>query len=196
LDATLAISKLSKYSTSPPLKFLKICYNANNYSFTKIGGNEMSLESVKKQFEELQLDLSVMEFEQSSATVALAAEAVGVEPNRIAKTMAFKVADEHILIVIAGEGRIDNKKYKQFFGTKAKMLKVEDVIDITGHPVGGVCPFGLKTPMKIYLDETLRVYDCVYPAGGTPSSAVKISIDTLESVTGGTWTDICKEAVD
>ena len=152
----------------------------------------MSLESVKKQFEEEQLDLSIMEFEQSSATVALAAEAVGVEPNRIAKTMAFKLKEDNILIVIAGEGRIDNKKYKQFFGTKAKMLKADEVAEITGHPVGGVCPFGLKTPMKIYLDETLKVYDFVYPAGGTPSSAVKITLDQLERVTEGTWTDICK----
>lgn len=156
----------------------------------------MSLESVKKQFEEEQLDLEVIVTEQSSATVALAAEAIGVEPNRIAKTMAFKVADDNILVVIAGEGRIDNKKYKRYFGAKAKMLKLDEVLEITGHPVGGVCPFGLKTPMKIYLDETLKVFDYVYPAGGTPNSAVKISIDQLEKVTAGTWTDICKEIAE
>lgn len=156
----------------------------------------MSLESVKKQFEEEKLDLEVIVTEQSSATVALAAQAIGVEPNRIAKTMAFKVADDNILVVIAGEGRIDNKKYKRYFGAKAKMLKLDEVLEITGHPVGGVCPFGLKTPMKIYLDETLKVFDYVYPAGGTPNSAVKISIEQLEKVTAGTWTDICKEIAE
>ncbi|MBN2897595.1 MAG: YbaK/EbsC family protein [Clostridia bacterium] len=154
----------------------------------------MSLASVEKQFEEEKLDLKVILLEQSSATVPLAAAALGVEPNRIAKTMAFKVAEESVLVVTAGEGRIDNKKYKEFFGTKAKMLKADEVLEITGHPVGGVCPFGLKEPMKVYLDETLKVFDYVYPAGGTPNSAVKIGVEELEKVTNGVWTSVCKDA--
>ncbi|MCT4620613.1 MAG: YbaK/EbsC family protein [Marinisporobacter sp.] len=152
----------------------------------------MSVESVKEQFQEQNLNLEVLEFNQSSATVELAAEAIGVEPNRIAKTMAFRVKDQEVLIVSKGNARIDNRKYKDYFKAKAKMLKADEVLEITGHPVGGVCPFGLKKPLQIYLDESLKEFDYVYPAGGSPNSAVKTTIEQLEEVTKGAWVDVCK----
>lgn len=152
----------------------------------------MSLESVKRQFEEESLGLKVMEMGQSTATVELAAEAIGVEPGQIAKTMALQLKDKNILIVSKGDAKIDNRKYKDYFKTKAKMLSGEEVLEITGHPVGGVCPFGLKSSMEIYLDDSLKQYDYVYPAGGAPNAAVKITLDELQSVTKGTWIDVCK----
>jgi Cys-tRNA(Pro) deacylase len=154
--------------------------------------SKMSVESVKEQFQEQNLNLEVLEFNQSSATVELAAEAIGVEPNRIAKTMAFRVKDQEVLIVSKGNARIDNRKYKDYFKAKAKMLKADEVLEITGHPVGGVCPFGLKKPLQIYLDESLKEFDYVYPAGGSPNSAVKTTIEQLEEVTKGAWVDVCK----
>lgn len=154
--------------------------------------SKMSVESVKEQFQEQNLNLEVLEFNQSSATVELAAEAIGVEPNRIAKTMAFRVKDQEVLIVSKGNARIDNRKYKDYFKAKAKMLKADEVLEITGHPVGGVCPFGLKKPLQIYLDESLKEFDYVYPAGGSPNSAVKTTIEQLEEVTRGAWVDVCK----
>lgn len=152
----------------------------------------MSLESVKKQFEEESLNLEVLEMGQSTATVQLAAEAIGVEPGQIAKTMALKLKDKNILIVSKGDAKIDNRKYKDYFKTKAKMLSGDEVVEVTGHPVGGVCPFGLKNPLEIYLDDSLKQYDYVYPAGGAPNAAVKISVSQLEEVTKGTWIDVCK----
>jgi Cys-tRNA(Pro) deacylase len=156
------------------------------------GGINMSVESVKKQFKEQNLDLEVIEFSESTATVELAAQAIGVEPEQIAKTMAFKMNDKNILIMSKGDAKIDNRKYKNNFKAKAKMLKFDEVEEITGHPVGGVCPFGLKSPMDIYLDDSLKKFDIVYPAGGSPSSAVKITVDKLQKVTNGTWVDVCK----
>ncbi|QZY54091.1 YbaK/EbsC family protein [Crassaminicella profunda] len=152
----------------------------------------MSIESVRKQFQEQKLNLEVLELNHSSATVELAAEAIGVEPNRIAKTMAFRVKDHEILIISKGNARIDNRKYKDYFNAKAKMLKADEVLEITGHPVGGVCPFGLENPLAIYLDESLKEFDYVYPAGGSPNSAVKTTIEQLEEVTKGIWVDVCK----
>lgn len=152
----------------------------------------MSLESVKKQFKEQSLDLNIIELNDSTATVELAAKAIGVEPARIAKTMAFKLKDVDILIISKGDAKIDNRKYKDYFRTKAKMLNSQEVLEITGHPVGGVCPFGLKNPMGIYLDCSLKQFDYVYPAAGSPNSAVKINIDKLAEVTNGIWVDICK----
>lgn len=153
----------------------------------------MSIESVKRQFEEMDLDLEILEFEQSSATVELAAQRLGVVPDKIAKTMAFKTKEREFLIVAAGGARIDNRKCKDYFNAKVKMLKLDEVIEVTGHPVGGVCPFGLKNPIQVYLDETLRKFDYVYPAGGSPNSAVKTSIEQLETITNGIWVDVCKE---
>ncbi|TCO74844.1 YbaK/EbsC family protein [Marinisporobacter balticus] len=152
----------------------------------------MSIESVKRQFKEQNLDLVITELDESSATVALAANAIGVEPDRIAKTMAFRLADKDILVISKGTARIDNRKYKDYFKTKVKMLKAHEVLEITGHPVGGVCPFGLKNKLEIYLDKTLDSFDHVYPAGGSPNSAVKITVEKLEEVTNGTWIDVCK----
>ncbi len=152
----------------------------------------MSLESVQEQFENQGYTLEIIEFEQSTATVELAAAAVGVEPGQIAKTMSFRLKDRDILIVLMGTARIDNKKYKQLFKTKAKMLSLDEVEEITGHPVGGVCPFGLVKPMDIYLDESLKIYEDVYPAAGSKNSAVKVSLNQLEQITNGQWIDIGK----
>ncbi len=153
----------------------------------------MSLESVKKYFTENNLELSVIEFKESTATVDLAAEALGVEPGQIAKTMAFRLKDRDILILSKGDARIDNKKYKEYFKNKAKMVSFEDVEEATGHPVGGVCPFGLIKPLGIYLDESLKQYEIVFPAGGSPNTAVKIGVEELAQITEGEWVNLCKE---
>lgn len=152
----------------------------------------MSLESVKEHLSKAAPELKILELEDSSATVALAAEALGVEPDRIAKTMAFWHDDAAILILSKGSGRVDNRKFKDRFQTKAKMLKVEEVIAQTSHPIGGVCPFGLPKPLKIYLDENLKAFDHVYPAAGSPHSAVKIDLDHLAEITEAVWVDVCK----
>jgi Uncharacterized conserved protein len=151
----------------------------------------MSLESVKRQFLERGWDLRVLELESSSATVELAAKALDVEPGRIAKTMAFRLKNRDILILAKGDARIDNHKYKEYFHEKAKMIGANEVMEVTGHPVGGVCPFGLKQPLPVYLDKSLQIYDFVFPAGGSPHSAVKIAIDYLQEVTRGEWVDVC-----
>lgn len=153
----------------------------------------MSLESVKKFFQDNQLtDLHILETDASTATVELAAKAHGVAPALIAKTMAFGLKDRNIIIVTKGDARIDNRKYKDCFHEKATMLNHDEVLEVTGHPVGGVCPFGLKNPLDIYLDVSLKEFEHVYPAGGTANSAVKISPDRLQEVTGGSWIDVCK----
>lgn len=152
----------------------------------------MSVESVKKHFKEANLGLEVIEMNNSTATVELAARAIGVEEGQIAKTIALELKEETILIVCKGDAKIDNRKYKDEFAIKAKMLSFENVEKITGHPVGGVCPFGLKNPLKIYLDESLKRYDYVYPAAGATNSAVKIDLDLLQSSTNGVWIDVCK----
>ncbi|MGE5631968.1 MAG: YbaK/EbsC family protein [Caulobacteraceae bacterium] len=153
----------------------------------------MSLESVRKFFvENGYTDLHILESDQSTATVELAAKAHGVEPALIAKTMAFGLKDREILIVTKGDARIDNRKYKDCFHEKASMLNHEEVLEITGHPVGGVCPFGLKKPLEVYLDISMREFEYVYPAAGSINSAVKITPARLQEVTGGTWVDVCK----
>ncbi len=152
----------------------------------------MSIESVKKQINEEKLDLNVMQMGTSTATVELAAKALNVEPARIAKTMALRLNDRDILILAKGDARIDNRKYKDYFKTKAKFISVDEVEEVTGHPVGGVCPFGLKKDMEVYLDNTLKVFDYVYPAAGGANTAVKITVDYLAQVTRGIWIDVCK----
>lgn len=152
----------------------------------------MSLESVKQQFKEENLGLEVMELGESTATVDLAAKAIGVEPGQIAKTMAFGLKDKNIIIVSKGDAKIDNRKYKDCFNTKAKMLSSDEVLEITGHPVGGVCPFGLKNPLEIYLDVSLKQYDYVYPAAGAPNAAVRVTLEELPQITNGQWVDVCK----
>lgn len=153
----------------------------------------MSLESVKEFFNENgYTDLHIIETELSTATVELAAKAHGVAPALIAKTMSFGLKDRAILIVTKGDARIDNRKFKDCFNEKATMLNYDEVLEITGHPVGGVCPFGLKNPMDVYLDVSMKEFEYVYPAAGTANSAVKITPDRMQEVTGGAWVDVCK----
>ncbi len=151
----------------------------------------MSIESVKREFEARALPLEVIEMNTSTATVELAAAALGVEPARIAKTMAFRLKEEDILVLAKGDVRIDNKKFKNQFGQKAKFINSEEVETATGHPVGGVCPFGLVKPMRVFLDESLKVFDHVFPAGGGANTAVRIEVDYLKVVTDGQWVDVC-----
>jgi prolyl-tRNA editing enzyme YbaK/EbsC (Cys-tRNA(Pro) deacylase) len=153
----------------------------------------MSVEKVRRFFiEKGHPELQIIEHEVSTATVELAAIANGVAPELIAKTMAFGLKDREILIVTKGDAKIDNRKYKDCFHEKARMLSYEEVLEITGHPVGGVCPFALKNPLDIYLDVSMKAFEYIYPAGGSTNSAVKISPDTLQEITGGTWIDVCK----
>lgn len=156
-----------------------------------IGGVLMSLNSVKNYFKQYNMDTHIVEFPVSSATVELAAQAIGCKEQEIAKTMSFHVEDEVIVIVMAGNARIDNKKYKSFFHKKAKMLHGEEVESLTGHPIGGVCPFGLKEGIKVYLDESLERFDHVYPACGSPNSAIKLTIPELEKYAHQeSWIDV------
>ena len=151
----------------------------------------MSLQSVRDFFASRRLDVSIIELDVSTATVALAAQAHGVERGRIAKTLAFRLADRSVVIVVkSGETLIDNRKFKGTFG-KGKMLGPEEVATVTGHPVGGVCPFGLAQPLPIYLDRSLQKYDEVWPAAGATHSAVRISPAQMAAVTNGEWVDVC-----
>ncbi len=131
--------------------------------------------------------------EQSTATVELAAAALGVEPGRIAKTLAFAQPDGCVVVVVSGTARIDNKKYKAAFGCKAKMPGLEETLEATGHPVGGVCPFALPEGVRVFLDQTLRSYDVVHPAAGAPNASVRLTVEQLEALTGGQWVDVCQE---
>ena len=152
----------------------------------------MSLESVREFFKAKNLDIPIIELTVSTATVALAAEAHGVEHGRIAKTLAFRLADGRaILLVASGDARVSNKKFKTEFG-KGKMLGAEDVVELTGHPVGGVCPFGLAQALPIYLDASLRQFDEVLPAAGAVHSAIRIAPEQMAELTGGTWVDVCE----
>jgi prolyl-tRNA editing enzyme YbaK/EbsC (Cys-tRNA(Pro) deacylase) len=152
----------------------------------------MSLESVKTFFAEKAPDISVIESAKSSATVVLAAEAYGVEPSRIAKTLSLRVGERVVLIVTSGTTRMDNKKVKALFGGKPKMLGLEEVADITGHEVGGVCPFGLKAPLPVYCDVSMKVFDIVVPAAGSTHSAVKIAPERMAELTSAEWVDVCQ----
>ena len=150
----------------------------------------MSVESVRAFFASQGLTLDILESEVSTATVALAAQAHGVEPGRIAKTLAFRLTDGRaILLVARGDARIDNKKFKEAFG-KGKMLPAEEVEALTGHPVGGVCPFGLATDLPIYLDRSLQDFEDVLPAAGGIHTAVRITPGLLSEVTQGIWVDV------
>lgn len=153
----------------------------------------MSLQSVKDYFKENNLPLEVNETEKETGTVAEAAVAFGIEEDEIAKTMSFVLkSGECILILMKGTARVDNKKFKENFKEKAVMVPFDRVEELTGHIPGGVCPFGLKKDLRIFLDKTLKEFDIVYPAGGTPHSAVKITVDMLADVTKGQWIDITK----
>jgi prolyl-tRNA editing enzyme YbaK/EbsC (Cys-tRNA(Pro) deacylase) len=152
----------------------------------------MSIESVRAFFAEKAPDITVIESTMSSATVILAAEAYGVEPARIAKTLSLRVGDRVVLIVAAGTSRMDNKKVKAAFGVKPKMLGVDEVAEITVHEVGGVCPFGLKTPLPVYCDVSLRAFDIVVPAAGSTHSAVRIAPERMVELTAAKWVDVCQ----
>ncbi|MDP0493054.1 MAG: YbaK/EbsC family protein [Fusobacterium sp. JB021] len=153
----------------------------------------MSLRTVQEFFKENELPLSVMETEKPTGTVSEAAKAFGILEDEIAKTMGFLLKDGScILILMKGTARVDNKKFKKVFHEKAKMIPFDEVEELTGHEPGGVCPFGLANPLKIYLDETLKEFDIMYPAGGTPHSAVKVSVEMLSKITNGTWVNITK----
>ena len=154
----------------------------------------MSLQSVKAFFQQLELNLPIIELDVSTATVALAAEAHGVEPGQIAKTLAFRLNDDRVLLVVAkGDARIDHKKFKDEFG-KGKMLGLDEVVEMTGHPVGGVCPFGLAQALPVYLDISLQTYEEVIPAAGSVNSAVRISPALMLKITNGQWVDVCQSA--
>lgn len=153
----------------------------------------MSMERARAHLEKYGLQDRIQEFTESSATVELAAQRLGVEPARIAKTLSFKVDDHAILIVAAGDVKIDNPKYKAAFHTKAKMLAHDEVEELTGHMVGGVCPFGVKEGVEVYLDESLKRFTTVFPAVGTAASAIELTIPELERVSCFCqWVDVCK----
>ena len=154
----------------------------------------MSKQSVIEHLKKYNMEDRIITVDTSSATVAEAALALGTEEARIAKTLSFKLKDRCILIVVKGDVKIDNAKYKHTFGEKAHMLSFDEVEELTGHPVGGVCPFGVKEGVDIYLDESLKVFDTVFPACGATNNAIELSIKELEDITGYvSWVDVTKE---
>ena len=153
----------------------------------------MSIERVREYFRTFGIEDKILEFEVSSATVALAAEALHCEGCRIAKTLSFHLGEEVILVVTAGDAKIDNAKYKAHFGAKAKMLAFEEAEELIGHAVGGVCPFAVNDGVKVYLDESLKRFETVFPACGSSNSAIELTIPELEKYSGFTeWVDVCK----
>ena len=153
----------------------------------------MSIQRVKDYFRALGLEDRVLEFDVSSATVDLAAQALGCQPCRIAKTLSFLADGRPILIVAAGDAKVDNPKYKARFGTKAKMLTPQEAEELVGHAVGGVCPFAVNQGVTVYLDQSLKRFETVFPACGSGNSAIELSIPELEQYSGYTaWVDVCK----
>jgi prolyl-tRNA editing enzyme YbaK/EbsC (Cys-tRNA(Pro) deacylase) len=152
----------------------------------------MSLETVRAFLSASASDIEIVETEMSSATVAQAAEAHGVDPAQIAKTICLRLDDAPILVVAGGLARLDNRKFKDTFGTKARLLNAEEVVAATSHPVGGVCPFGLPSPLRIYCDVSLKQFEEVVPAAGSTNSAVRIATDRLAELTKATWVDVCQ----
>ena len=153
----------------------------------------MSLEKAKEHLKKYELDKNVMEFTTSSATVEEAAQALNCTEGEIAKTLSFLVEDKPILIVVAGDAKIDNSKYKGEFHKKAKMIPFDEVENLIGHKVGGVCPFGIKEGVDVYLDVSLQKYETIYPAAGSSNSAVKLTIKELEKASNyKEWIDVCK----
>ncbi|ARF48666.1 YbaK/EbsC family protein [Pantoea stewartii] len=152
----------------------------------------MSLESVRQFFAERAPEIDIIEMPYSTATVEMAARVHGVEPGQIAKTLSLKVKNEVILVVTRGDARLDNRKLKAVMGAKARMLSVDEVISWTGHPVGGVCPFGLENPVTVYCDISLKSFDEVLPAAGSIHSAVRISPQQMAELTAAKWVDVCE----
>ena len=154
----------------------------------------MSIENVKAFFASFGMEDRVLEFDVSSATVELAAQALHCEPGRIAKTLSFMADGSPILIVTAGDAKIDNRKYKERFGTKAKMLTPDEAVSLVGHAVGGVCPFAVRPGVKVYLDVSLKRFGTVFPACGSSSSAIELTPDELWTYAAAdSWVDVCKD---
>ncbi len=152
----------------------------------------MSIEAVKAYFRSFGREQDVQEFPVSSATVELAAQALSTEPARIAKTLSFQDGEDCLLVVTAGDTKIDNQKFKAYFGFKAKMLTPEQALAMTGHAVGGVCPFALPEGVRVVLDESMRRFSTVFPACGSSNSAIELTCEELERYSGGVWADVCK----
>ena len=153
----------------------------------------MAIEKVREYFRQFGMEDRVKEFEVSSATVELAAAALNCEPCRIAKTLSFMTEEGPILILAAGDAKIDNPKYKAQFHTKAKMLTPDEAVDLIGHAVGGVCPFGINDGVRVYLDESLKRFETVFPAAGSASSAIELTLPELEKYSNALgWIDVCK----
>ncbi|MEG1658813.1 MAG: YbaK/EbsC family protein [Oscillibacter sp.] len=159
----------------------------------------MSIEKVRAYFETCGIADRIQEFSVSSATVELAAQALGVEGARIAKTLSFKLGERVLLIVCAGDAKVDNRRYKDRFGGKATMLSHDEASTLVGHAVGGVCPFVVNPGVEIYLDESMKRFATIYPAVGSSNSAIELNMEEMERYSGGTWVDVCKgwrEGVD
>ena len=153
----------------------------------------MSIDRVRNYFEKFGMQNRVMELEASSATVELAALAVGTEPARISKTLSFKGNDGYILILCAGDAKIDNRKFKDFFGFKAKIPSADEVLENIGHPVGGVCPFAINDGIDVYLDESMKRFETVFPAAGSANSAIELNLEELYKYSNAkSWIDVCK----
>lgn len=151
----------------------------------------MSLESVKNWLAANAPDLRLIEVEDSTATVETAAKALGVEPGRIAKTLAIRAGDHLFLLCTRGDARLDNRKCKDELGARPRMLGAEETLEVTGHPVGGVCPFGLRQPLPVYLDVSLQAFDVVFPAGGSVNTSVEVSTERLFDLVAERWVDLC-----
>jgi prolyl-tRNA editing enzyme YbaK/EbsC (Cys-tRNA(Pro) deacylase) len=152
----------------------------------------MSAESVRAWIAENAPDLPIIEVEGTTATVATAAESLSVEPGRIAKTLAVRAGEQTFLVVARGDARLDNRKCKDELGARPRMLGPEETLELTGHPVGGVCPFGLKAPLPVYLDVSLKAFETVYPAGGSLNTSVEVGVGRLFELVGDRWVDLCR----
>ena len=156
----------------------------------------MAIAEVRAYFRQFGMEDRVLELEESSATVGLAAQALGCEPGKIAKSLSFLVQEKPILILTAGDEKIDNKKYKARFGTKARMLSPEEALTLIGHPVGGVCPFAVREGVTVYLDVSLRRFETVFPACGSGNSAIELNMEELERYSNSVeWVNVCKERI-
>jgi prolyl-tRNA editing enzyme YbaK/EbsC (Cys-tRNA(Pro) deacylase) len=152
----------------------------------------VTVQSVRKEFEERGLGIEIRQLDAGTETVERAARALGVEPARIAKTLAFRLKERVILVLARGDARVDNRKFKDCFGVKAKMLSPEELLAATGHPVGGVCPFGLREPLEIHLDRNLLGFETVFPAAGSGNSCFEIAPRELARLTLARWVDVCQ----
>jgi prolyl-tRNA editing enzyme YbaK/EbsC (Cys-tRNA(Pro) deacylase) len=156
----------------------------------------MSIDSVRAFLAAKAPDIAIIELDTSTATVALAAQGHGVAPGQIAKTLSLRVRERVLLVVVRGDARLDNKKAKAVFGGKVSMLGTDEVVAITGHPVGGVCPFGLKTPLPVYCDVSLKAFDEVVPAAGSTHSALRISPARMAELVDAEWVDVCQDVAE